>query len=149
MPKTEINIFIYIFTLSIAIAFILPKESLCIETHSAMYDDRAYEIEKYIFSPRDTLFLVTDIFDLKPGDYVVIAEWITPWGDTENQTIHEFSLSKAKKEYRVLSWLELWKNDFLERIVKGSEYDLKIYGVWKVRLYLNGMKIVTKTFKIV
>lgn len=112
---------------------------------SAMYADKEFVRKQFVFSPDETIFLVLDFPNLEPGEYVMTTDWVRSGGVVEYQDSHAFVLDIFTPAYRLYTWLRLWKEGPLKRVLTGSDFKREFYGMWEVKGYLNG-KVVTKQY---
>ncbi len=120
-----------------------------VKARSAMYPTDAFQNEKYTFSPYERMYLVLDFFTIPMGEYTLSADWLTPQGKLERQTLYTFSLDGLKSSHRIFFWLQLKKRGRLKQIMRGSDFKEQFYGEWKVQVFLNGKKITEKKFKVI
>ncbi len=114
----------------------------------AMYASRDFAEEQYVFTPYDTFYFVLDLSNLGPGEHLITTDWIDPWGRLERQSIHRVTLEDPLMTYRVYSWLQLWKKGFVSRTFTGRDYSDRVFGEWRVKIYLNGNPVVERKFKV-
>ena len=119
-----------------------------IEVRSAMYADKEFQSEQYVFLPLEKMYLVLDLTNVPPGDYNLAVEWVTPLGNLERLTHHQVTPQNTLPSYRVHFWFKLLKKGPLSRSLTGLDYKEEFYGEWKVRVFLNGKKVVEKNFRV-
>lgn len=111
-------------------------------------DDRGQLTD--IFSTHDKIHVHVDFDSLSKGPYAFQAEWYNAFGELQDTSHFAFSLPDGG-HYAVESWLKISKAGFLTRLFSASEttgYNVKFYGKWQIRIYLNGDEMALKTFEV-
>ena len=138
-----------LFFLLYSLPFCTPAQTADFATiTTTMHRDKSFNREINAFNPFDTMYVLADFHDLKPGTYNLLTDWQSPWGSLEHQSIHTFVIEKITPSYKVFSWLRLWKNGPFKRAVTGEEYKKEFYGMWEVVLYLNGNQVAKNIFEV-
>jgi hypothetical protein len=117
---------------------------------SFMYKNEAVDHPTTQFSPRDRIVVRVKFKDLQKGSYTFQADWYNPLGEFQDTSSSYFNIEKRSNVVSE-SQLELMRAGTLRRLFSTSEtkgYHIKFYGVWKVKLYLNGEKFIIKEFEI-
>jgi hypothetical protein len=115
---------------------------------STMYADKEFVRKQFVFSPYETIFLVLDFSNLEPGEYVLTTDWIRPGSVVEHQNRYSFDLELFTPAYRLFTWLRLWEEGPLKRVLTGSDFKRVFYGMWETKVYLNGKSITKQYFEI-
>ena len=140
------------FTLAVFItALLLISTSSATGIHSVrsgMFKSRPFAKESYQFTPFDKMYLAIDFTGLDTGSYTMLTDWITPWGSLEHQASHSFTITDPAADYKVFSWLRLWKNGPFRRVMSGEEFKNEFYGSWQVIVYLTGNRVARHQFQI-
>ena len=118
------------------------------DVRSSMYADKSFNRQQYIFSAYDTIFMVLDFPNLEPGEYVMTTDWVRSGGVVEYQDSHTFVLDIFTPAYRLFTWLRLWEEGPLKRVLTGSDFKRVFYGMWEAKVYLNGKSIAKQYFEI-
>ncbi|MBW1696529.1 MAG: hypothetical protein JRH18_08235 [Deltaproteobacteria bacterium] len=115
-----------------------------------MYKNEVVHVPVGVFSPQDKIVVRIKVKQIPRGFYTFHADWYNPKGDLQNQCSYRFSLQKTKNKV-LESYLVIKKASALKRLFSISEssgYNIKFYGRWKVKLYLNGEEIACTIFKV-
>ena len=102
------------------------------------------------FSPHDRIVIRVKFKDLQKGSYTFQADWYNPSGEFQDTSSSYFTIQKMSDVVSE-SELELLRAGALHRMFSTAEstgYHIKFYGLWKVNVFLNGNKIITKEFEI-
>jgi len=102
------------------------------------------------FSAHDRIVIRVKFRDLQKGSYTFQADWYNPFGEFQDTSSSYFTIQKTTNVVSE-SQLDLMRAGALRRMFTTSEttgYHIKFYGVWKVKLFLNGNKIITREFEI-
>ncbi|WP_339133987.1 MAG: hypothetical protein WGN25_14195 [Candidatus Electrothrix sp. GW3-4] len=115
---------------------------------SGLYKDTTFAEAVTAFTPYEKIYLLVELQQLQPGKYTLTTDWLTPWGELEHQSNYSFELTKTKPLWKAYSWLNLWKNGPVKRLLTGEDFKKKFYGTWTVRLFLNGKQIHNQSFDV-
>ena len=102
------------------------------------------------FSPYDDILIQLNLYELPKGDYAYSVNWYNPFGELEDTSSYYFSLPQ-KASYSCWSKLDLEEAGTLTRLFSVSEttgFNIKYYGRWQVKLFINGDKIYQQEFYI-
>lgn len=135
---------IYIFIAGLALASSSPFASV----QSGLYKDKTFTEAITVFAPYEKIYLLVALQQLQPGKYTLTTDWLTPWGELEHQSNHSFDITKLTASWKACSWLNLWKNGPVTRLLTGEDFKKKFYGSWTVRLFLNGKQIHMQSFDV-
>ena len=113
---------------------------------SGLYKNKSFAEAVTVFTPYEKIYLLVELQQLQPGSFTLTTDWLTPWGKLEHQSRHSFEVTQALPSWKAYSWLNLWKNGPVKRLLTGEDFKKEFYGTWTVRLYLNGQQIHKQTF---
>jgi hypothetical protein len=108
-----------------------------------MYKNEEYNRPINIFSPWDKISLKIKFFDLQKGNYEIRIHWYNPKNELQEANTHHFVLQK-KSPYTVEACLTLEGHQSL----LDYDFDMKFFGKWQVKVYLNYEKIVINEFRV-
>ena len=117
---------------------------------SIMYRNKDVGNPTTQFSALDRIVIRVKFKDLQKGSYTFQADWYNPSGEFQDTSSSYFTIQKTSNVVSE-SQLELMRAGALRRMFSTSEttgYHIKFYGVWKVKLFLNGEKFIIKDFEI-
>ncbi|MBC8248001.1 MAG: hypothetical protein H8E81_10480 [Deltaproteobacteria bacterium] len=117
---------------------------------SFMYRNKDVDTPITQFSALDRIVIQVKFKGLQKGSYTFQADWYNPSGEFQDTSSAYFTIQKTSNVVSE-SELELMKAGSLRRMFSTSEtlgYHIKFYGVWKVKLFLNGEKLIIKEFEI-
>jgi hypothetical protein len=103
-----------------------------------------------LFSPQDKIVVRVKLKQIPEGSYTFHADWYNAKGDLQEKNSYQFS-TQTETNKMIESSLEIKKASPLKRLFSASEatgYNIKFYGKWEVKLYLNGEKIACKEFEV-
>ena len=115
-----------------------------------MYKNQESTQSTTVFSPHDQIFIFIRFINLPKGEYTFHADWYNSFGELQESSRYAFSLAEPS-DHSVESWLEIKQAGFLNRLFSVSEttgYNLKFYGQWQVKIFLNGEEIAVSPFEI-
>ncbi len=135
---------IYLFIAGPALASSSPFTSV----QSGLYKDKTFTEAITAFTPYEKIYLLVAFQQLQPGKYTLTTDWLTPWGELEHQSNYFFDIKKITASWKACSWLNLWKNGPVKRLLTGEDFKKKFYGSWTVRLFLNGKQIHMQSFDV-
>ncbi|MCI5180445.1 MAG: hypothetical protein D3915_12885 [Candidatus Electrothrix sp. AU1_5] len=115
---------------------------------SGLYRDTTFGEPVTAFTPYETIYLLVEFRQLQAGKFTLTTDWITPWGKLEHQSNHSFEIGKTRKSWKAYSWFKLWKNGPVKRLLTGEDFKKKFYGIWTVRLFLNGKRVHQQSFDV-
>lgn len=133
--------------LGILLGFCLQASAEVTVVRSAMYSEQPFVKAQSLFSLYDTFYCVFDVAGLEIGSHTMRADWITPTGSLEHQSEYAFVHKKPVAQHRLYSWLKVWRNGPITRIMTGREYKNKFYGLWHVRIYIDGNLLARQEFE--
>lgn len=136
--------FIYLLLTSQVVASSSPFSS----SKSELYKDTVFAKPVTVFTPYDKIYLLLELQQVQSGKYTLTTDWLTPWGKLEHQSNHSFTLTEIAPSWKAYSWLNLWKNGPVKRLLTGDSFKKEFYGTWTVRMYLNGKQIQQQTFDV-
>lgn len=113
---------------------------------SGFYKNKSFAEAATAFTPYNKIYLLVELHKLRPGKYTLTTDWLTPWGKLEHQSNLSFEVTETLPSWKAYSWLNLWKNGPVKRLLTGEDFKEEFYGTWTVRLYLNGQQIRKQTF---
>ncbi|XOF35150.1 MAG: hypothetical protein ACL93V_07640 [Candidatus Electrothrix sp. YB6] len=113
-----------------------------------MYNKKPFAEKQYIFSPHDTFYYVFEVEGVEPGRHTMYVDWENPSGHLERQTEYSFTLDRAATRQRLYSWLQLWRNSPLKRLVTGQDFSLQSHGFWTATVYIDGQYVTQQTFEV-
>jgi hypothetical protein len=116
--------------------------------HSGLYKDKTFAKAITVFAPYEKIYLLVAFQQLQPGKYTLTTDWLTPWGELEHQSNYSFEITELTLAWKVCSWLNLWRNGPVKRLLTGESFKKKFYGTWTVRLFLNGKQIHNQRFDV-
>ena len=119
-----------------------------LSVRSGLYKDKTFTDPVTAFTPYQKIFLLIELRQLQPGEYTLTTDWLTPWGELEHQSNHSFAILRITPSWKAYSWLTLWKNGPVKRLLTGEDFKKEFYGTWTVRLYLNGRQIQKQRFDV-
>ncbi len=102
------------------------------------------------FSPRDRIIVRVKFLHLSKGSYTFQADWYNAFGKLQDTSSSYFTIEKTTDVYSE-SQLEIIRASALRRLFSTSEttgYNITFYGLWKVKIFLNGNKIAIKEFEV-
>lgn len=111
-----------------------------------MHDEHNHAIERYRFSPNEKIFVVIDLAAIPSGEYEITIDWQNPLGQIERQNSYSLLLEDPKENFRLYSWLKLWRNGYLTRSFTGQEFNEKNFGEWHLAVYVNGQLVARQKF---
>ncbi len=117
--------------------------------YSAMYGEQPFVREQSSFSLDDTFYCVFDVVGLAAGKHTMRVDWITPTGILEQRSEYDFVVQDKVKKYRLFSWLQVWQNGPVTRLMTGQDYKIKYYGLWSVLIYIDGVRLARQEFDAV
>lgn len=135
---------IYLFIAGPALASSSPFYSV----HSGLYTDKTFAEAATLFTPYEKIYLLVTFQQLQPGKFTLTTDWLTPWGELEHQSNYSFELAERTATWKACSWLNLWKNGPVTRLLTGEDFKKEFYGTWTVRLFLNGKQIHMQSFDV-
>ena len=141
-----IQIFIFFSTLISFCSVSLSDNQLYKITDDFMYKNRDIEYPISVFSPNDEIHINIRFIQLPKGNYSFQTEWYNPLGEIQTSSAFRFSLNR-KSDYPLWSTLKLHNASHQKRMVTFSYargYHIKLFGKWRVILYLNGEKVIKK-----
>ena len=112
----------------------------------SMHSSRPFVNEQSKFHPSDKIYVSLVFPTLKAGQYNIVTHWKAPWGIVARKIVRKIELYEDTKDYRVHFWFQLVENSALTKMFTGADYQSRVYGNWKVLLYVNEEHIVTKSF---
>ncbi|WLE97000.1 MAG: hypothetical protein QTN59_20285 [Candidatus Electrothrix communis] len=116
--------------------------------HSGLYKDKTFAKAITAFTPYEKIYLLVEFQQLQPGKFTLTTDWLTPWGKLEHQSNYSFEITERTPTWKVYSWLNLWKNGPVKRLLTGEDFKKEFYGDWTVRLFLNGKQIHSQSFDV-
>jgi hypothetical protein len=134
-------------------ALLLPisgQASESMERDVSMYRNEDRRRPVSLFSPKDKIVVRIKLKKIPKGFHTFYADWYNANGDLQEKNSYRFSTSKETNKI-IESSLEIKKASPLKRLFSASEatgYNIKFYGKWQVKLYLNGEKIAYKEFEV-
>ena len=140
-------------TAVVAWLFLLPawgKTSDKIDCRAFMYKNLNGRQPAEVFSPHEEIIVHVKFIQLPKGDYTFQADWFNSYGELQESSSFSFSLEKPSI-YAVESWLEMKRAGFFKRLFSASEttgFNVKFYGRWEVKLFLNGEEVASKFFEV-
>lgn len=117
---------------------------------SFMYRNEDVDKPTTQFTPHDRIVIRVKFKDLQKGSYTFQADWYNPSGGFQDTSSSYFTIQKTTNVVSE-SQLELMRAGALRRMFSTSEttgYHIKFYGLWEVKVFLNGNKIIIKEFEI-
>ncbi len=126
----------------------LASSSPFASVHSGLYKDKTFAKASTVFTPYEKIYLLVEFQQLQPGKFTLTTDWLTPWGKLEHQSIYSFEITERTSAWKVYSWLNLWKNGPVKRLLTGENFKKEFYGAWTVRLFLNGKQIHSQSFDV-
>jgi hypothetical protein len=117
---------------------------------SFMYRNKDVDNPVTQFSALDRIVIQVKFKSLQKGSYTFQADWYNPSGEFQDTSSSYFTIQKTSNVVSE-SELELMKAGAIRRMFSTSEntgYHIKFYGVWKVKVFLNGEKFIIKDFEI-
>ena len=115
-----------------------------------MYRNEESHTPASLFSLQDKIVVRIKFKKIPEGSYTFYADWYNAKGDLQEKNSYRFSTQKETNKV-IESSLEIKKASPLKRLFSASEatgYNIKFYGKWEVKLYLNGEKIACKEFEV-
>jgi hypothetical protein len=103
------------------------------------------------FAPHDPISLRVRIKQLPAGEYALLAEWSTPLREMAEATAHTIECFQAEGDLAADFAFSLVRSGFWARMLTRTDaqgFDVRYYGNWRVRVYLDGEEIVYKDFEI-
>ncbi|XCN75273.1 MAG: hypothetical protein Q3M24_11255 [Candidatus Electrothrix aestuarii] len=134
----------FLFCTGVAGATSFPFASI----ESGLYKNKSFAEAVTAFTPYEKIYLLVELQQLQPGSFTLTTDWLTPWGELEHQSHHSFEVTKVIPSWKAYSWLNLWKNGPVKRLLTGEDFKKEFYGTWTVRLYLNGQQIHKQIFEM-
>ncbi len=117
---------------------------------SFMYKNEDVGTPTTQFSAHDRIVIRVKFKNLKKGSYTFQADWYNATGEFQDTSSSYFTIQKTINVVSE-SQLELMRAGALRRMFSTSEttgYHIKFYGLWRVKIFLNGNKIIIKEFEI-
>lgn len=115
-----------------------------------MYRNEDMQNPTTLFSPHDRIVVRVRFNNLEKGNYTFQADWYNPAGEFQDTSSSYFKIEKTTDVVSE-SQLELMQAGTLRRLFSTSEakgYHIKFYGMWEVKLFLNGEKRIVQRFMI-
>jgi hypothetical protein len=102
---------------------------------SGAIPDRTNETE---FTCTDTVYILMDAADLKPGQHDVELQWIDPVGDRQELT--QFQVHNSAPNTLIWAWMRLHapENSGLVRAFDQSHGMRDFIGKWRVKISIDG-----------
>ncbi|MCI5143491.1 MAG: hypothetical protein D3909_17570 [Candidatus Electrothrix sp. ATG1] len=113
---------------------------------SGLYRDKDFSEPVIVFTPYEKIYLLVEFQQLQAGKFTLTTDWITPWGELEYQSNHSFEIAQKRQSWKAYSWLNLWRNGPVKRLLTGEDFKKEFYGTWTVRLFLNGRQVHKQNF---
>ena len=126
----------------------LASSSPFSSVQSGLYKNKIFAEAVTVFTPYEKIYLLVAFQQLQPGKFTLTTDWLTPWGELEHQSNYSFEMSEHTAAWKVYSWLNLWKNGPVKRLLTGEDFKKEFYGTWTVRLFLNGKQIHMQSFDV-
>ncbi len=130
---------------------LLPEIAECNITYDVfMYKNDDTGSPAIQFSPHDRIVIRVKFKNLKKGSYTFQADWYNATGEFQDTSSSYFTIQKTTNVVSE-SQLELMRAGAFRRLFSTSEttgYHIKFYGLWRVKIFLNGNKIIIKEFEI-
>ncbi|MCI5166759.1 MAG: hypothetical protein D3903_11855 [Candidatus Electrothrix sp. GM3_4] len=126
----------------------LASSSHFASVQSGLYKNKTFAKAITVFTPYEKIYLLVAFQTLQPGQYTLTTDWLTPWGELEHQSNYFFKITALTPAWKVYSWLNLWKNGPVKRLLTGEDFKKEFYGSWTVRLFLNGKQIHIQSFDV-
>ncbi|MDU9050486.1 MAG: hypothetical protein Q3M30_16695 [Candidatus Electrothrix sp. Rat3] len=126
----------------------LASSSDFTSVNSGLYKDKTFVKAITVFTPYEKIYLLVEFQQLQPGKFTLTTDWLTPWGKLEHQSNYSFEITECTPVWKVYSWLHLWKNGPVKRLLTGEDFKKEFYGTWTVRLFLNGKPIHSQSFDV-
>ncbi|MCI5221358.1 MAG: hypothetical protein D3924_01415 [Candidatus Electrothrix sp. AR4] len=115
---------------------------------SGMYNKKPFVNKQYVFSPYDTFYYVLDVEGLEPGKHTMHVDWKKPSGALEQQTEYSFIFDRKLGSQRIYSWLQLWRNGPLKRLLTGQDFKIQSHGLWVAIVYIDGNFLTKQEFEV-
>ena len=115
-----------------------------------MYRNEDVQCPTSLFSLKDKIVVRNKLKNLPKGNYTFHADWYNAFGRLQDTCRHEFTAPQEILKV-IDSQLEIRKASPLKKLFSASEstgYNIKFYGKWQVKLYLNGEEIACKEFEV-
>ena len=97
------------------------------------------------FGLGEKIYATVSLKDLEEGDYTLTFRWIKPGGGVQETFRKKFHSPGGN--YRCWSWLELTGDELISFSI-GPFGSGKFLGGWKIRVYLNGLLLLSEEFVV-
>jgi len=125
----------------------LPDHLYGAECSGSTYKKPAFNQEITHFSPYDTIYLIVDCADLKPGIYTVHANWVHKQRGIIRSDKYQFKTSDSVKK-GIYFWFKLSKKGPVASMLSNQDFHEENFGEWTVDAYLNDELVLTRQFSL-
>ncbi len=115
---------------------------------ASLYHQLPFVKKKTSFHPFEKVYIYLVFNPLKAGSHNISTHWISPQGKLNKRLSRDLELKKDIQSYGIYFWLELIRNGAFTRMFTGNEFSGKVYGDWKIIVYLNDKEVATRTFTV-
>lgn len=125
----------------------LPSSLYGAECSGTTYRKAEFDKEVTHFSPYDTIYLIVDCTDLKPGTHTMHANWVHQQRGLVRSDKYQFESTETEKK-GIYFWFKLSKKGPIASMLSNQDFYEQNFGGWTVDAYLDDELVLTREFSL-